>query len=75
MSRKSRDEFLEKRQNYRNAVVALIGIAKKEGVRALWRGAVPTMTRAAIVNGTQLGTYSKSKELLLDTGDYRERLK
>lgn len=26
------------------------------------------MTRAAIVNGTQLGTYSRAKLMLMDTG-------
>nr|XP_003706117.1 PREDICTED: mitochondrial 2-oxoglutarate/malate carrier protein-like [Megachile rotundata] len=62
----------EKRRNYRNAVVGLIDIGKTEGIRGLWRGAVPTMARAAIVNGAQLGTYSKAKLMLKDTGHFEE---
>ncbi|XP_034180272.1 mitochondrial 2-oxoglutarate/malate carrier protein isoform X1 [Osmia lignaria lignaria] len=62
----------EKRRNYNNAIVGLIDIWKTEGTRGLWRGAVPTMTRAAIVNGTQLGTYSRAKLMLIDTGHFEE---
>nr|XP_033323979.1 mitochondrial 2-oxoglutarate/malate carrier protein-like [Megalopta genalis] len=62
----------EKRWNYRNGFTGLIDIGRKDGVRALWRGAVPTMIRGAVVNGTQLGTYSKSKLMLLDTGYFEE---
>ncbi|CAL7933914.1 unnamed protein product [Xylocopa violacea] len=60
------------RRNYRNAIVGLIDIWRTEGVTGLWRGAVPTMARAAIVNGAQLGTYSKSKMMLNDTGFFEE---
>ncbi|XP_076765657.1 mitochondrial 2-oxoglutarate/malate carrier protein isoform X2 [Xylocopa sonorina] len=60
------------RRNYRNAVVGIIRIWRTEGVTRLWRGAVPTMTRAAIVNGAQLGTYSKAKLVLQDTGLFEE---
>ncbi|XP_026670798.1 mitochondrial 2-oxoglutarate/malate carrier protein-like, partial [Ceratina calcarata] len=62
----------EKRRNYRNAITGVIDIGRKEGLRGLWRGAVPTMTRAAIVNGSQLGTYSKVKIMLIDTGLFQE---
>lgn len=65
---KLKNEFLEKRRNYRNAFTGLITIYKTEGIGRLWRGAVPTMTRGALVNGTQLGTYSRAKVSLLDTG-------
>ncbi|XP_070523559.1 mitochondrial 2-oxoglutarate/malate carrier protein [Cardiocondyla obscurior] len=58
----------EKQRNYKNAVKAICSIWKTEGLSALWRGAVPTMGRAAIVNGAQLGTYTKAKILLQDTG-------
>ncbi|XP_078035242.1 mitochondrial 2-oxoglutarate/malate carrier protein [Augochlora pura] len=62
----------EKRWNYRNGFSGLIDIGRKNGVRALWRGAVPTMIRGAVVNGTQLGTYSEAKLMLLDTGYFEE---
>ncbi|XP_031837084.1 mitochondrial 2-oxoglutarate/malate carrier protein [Nomia melanderi] len=61
-----------KRWNYRNGFAGLIGIAKRDGVRALWRGATPTMIRGAVVNGTQLGTYSWAKIMLKDTGYFEE---
>ncbi|XP_015431884.1 PREDICTED: uncharacterized protein LOC107188148 [Dufourea novaeangliae] len=62
----------EKRWNYRNGFVGLITIAKNEGVRALWRGSTATVIRGAVVNGTQLGTYSKVKLMLIDTGRFHE---
>ncbi|XP_053990055.1 mitochondrial 2-oxoglutarate/malate carrier protein-like [Hylaeus volcanicus] len=54
----------EKRWNYRNGISGLFDIWKTEGVRGLWRGVMPTMTRGALVNGTQLATYSKTKMIL-----------
>ncbi|XP_066583857.1 mitochondrial 2-oxoglutarate/malate carrier protein-like [Prorops nasuta] len=59
-------------RNYRNAIVALLDIRRSEGIVALWRGAMPTMGRAAIVNGIQLSTYSSTKILLKDTGYFQE---
>ncbi|XP_011698058.1 PREDICTED: mitochondrial 2-oxoglutarate/malate carrier protein-like [Wasmannia auropunctata] len=58
----------EKRRNYRNAVSGIFNIWKADGFFGLWRGAMPTMSRAAIVNGAQLGTYTRAKMLLRDTG-------
>ncbi|XP_029173093.1 mitochondrial 2-oxoglutarate/malate carrier protein-like [Nylanderia fulva] len=58
----------EKRKNYKNAVSGIFDVWKTEGFTALWRGAVPTMSRAAIVNGAQLGTYTRAKMMLQDTG-------
>ncbi|CAL1680227.1 unnamed protein product [Lasius platythorax] len=58
----------EKRKNYKNAVSGIFDIWKTEGFTGLWRGAVPTMGRAAIVNGAQLGTYTRAKMMLQDTG-------
>ncbi|KAK2582290.1 hypothetical protein KPH14_004632 [Odynerus spinipes] len=57
----------EQRRNYRNVITAIMTISKNEGVKTLWRGVVPTMGRAAIVNGAQLGTYSRTKYALIDT--------
>ncbi|XP_026828477.1 mitochondrial 2-oxoglutarate/malate carrier protein [Ooceraea biroi] len=58
----------EKRRNYRNAISGILDIWRTEGFFRLWRGAVPTMGRAAVVNGTQLGTYTRAKMILQDTG-------
>ena len=56
-----------KRRNYKNAIDGLLTIMKKDGFVSLWRGGAPTMSRAAIVNGAQLGTYSRTKMFLRDT--------
>ncbi|KAL2715019.1 IQ domain-containing protein H-like isoform X1 [Vespula squamosa] len=64
----------EQRRNYKNVLTALVDITKKEGIIALWRGTIPTLGRAAIVNGVQLGTYSRAKYALLDTGYFVDNL-
>lgn len=56
------------RRNYKNVFDSLFRIVKEEGVFTLWRGAVPTMGRAMVVNAAQLATYSQAKQFLLDTG-------
>ncbi|KAL6423878.1 hypothetical protein ACFW04_010368 [Cataglyphis niger] len=58
----------EKRNNYKNVINGISDVRKVEGFTALWKGAVPTMSRAAIVNGAQLGTYSRAKVMLQNTG-------
>lgn len=59
---------LERRRNYRNAISGIIDVWRTEGFTRLWRGAVPMMARAALVNGAQLGTYTRAKMTLRDTG-------
>ncbi|KAH8324059.1 hypothetical protein KR074_011663, partial [Drosophila pseudoananassae] len=49
------------RRNYKNVGDAFVRIVREEGVPALWRGCFPTVTRAMLVNMTQLGSYSQSK--------------
>jgi len=34
----------------------------------MWRGAIPTMGRAMVVNAAQLASYSQAKQLILQTG-------
>ncbi len=50
------------RRNYKNVLDALARIAKEEGIRGLWTGAVPTVTRAMAVNSSQLVSYNEAKE-------------
>lgn len=59
---------LAERRNYAHVFDALIRIVKEEGVLKLWRGAIPTATRAMIVNAAQMPTYSQAKEALTSTG-------
>ncbi|KAK3268858.1 hypothetical protein CYMTET_22663 [Cymbomonas tetramitiformis] len=42
---------------YRGVGHALCTIASAEGILKLWRGVVPTSTRAAVVAGVELGFY------------------
>ncbi|CAH0387866.1 unnamed protein product [Bemisia tabaci] len=62
------------RRNYRSVFHALIKIITEEGVLTLWRGAIPTMGRAMVVNGAQLASYSQAKEILLGTGYFKENI-
>ncbi|KAL5103646.1 Mitochondrial 2-oxoglutarate/malate carrier protein [Taenia crassiceps] len=54
------------RRNYSNVFNALYRIYKEEGLFALWRGALPTMGRAAVVNVAQLVSYSQFKQIILE---------
>lgn len=56
------------RRNYTNVFNALLRIFREEGLTALWRGAVPTMGRAAVVNGAQLASYSQAKQYIIGSG-------
>ena len=49
------------RRNYKHAIDAIIRIGKEEGFAAYFRGVTPTVTRAMVVNMTQLGSYSQAK--------------
>lgn len=60
------------RRNYHNVFHALYRVTVDEGVTTLWRGAVPTMGRAMVVNAAQLATYSQAKQMLLDTGAFHD---
>ncbi|EFA08739.1 mitochondrial 2-oxoglutarate/malate carrier protein [Tribolium castaneum] len=60
------------RRNYKNVFDALFRITKEEGVLTLWRGAIPTMGRAMVVNAAQLATYSQAKQMLLNTGFFHD---
>jgi hypothetical protein len=46
---------------YRGVADAIFSIARLEGVPMLWRGVVPTSTRAAVVASVELGLYDATK--------------
>jgi solute carrier family 25 oxoglutarate transporter 11 len=54
----------EERRNYKNVFDALGRIVKEEGITNLWRGALPTMTRAISLNVAMLVSYDTVKEKL-----------
>ncbi|CAL1589938.1 unnamed protein product [Knipowitschia caucasica] len=56
------------RRGYSNVFNALARITREEGVTTMWRGCVPTMARALVVNAAQLASYSQTKQALLDSG-------
>lgn len=64
----------DQRRNYKSVFDALGRIIKEEGVVTLWRGAVPTMGRAMVVNAAQLASYSQAKQGLLETGYFSENI-
>ncbi|KAH8365539.1 hypothetical protein KR093_001824, partial [Drosophila rubida] len=51
----------DQRRNYKNVGDALVRIVREEGLFALWRGCLPTVGRAMIVNMVQLASYSQFK--------------
>lgn len=57
------------RRNYRNVFDALLRITREEGFFKMWRGAIPTMGRAMVVNAAQLASYSQAKQSLMKTGN------
>ena len=52
------------RRNYKSAFDAFNRIIAEEGVTSLWKGAVPTMSRAISLNCAQLVSYETVKESL-----------
>ncbi|KAM7179498.1 putative mitochondrial transporter UCP3 [Macrochelys suwanniensis] len=52
-------------KKYNGTVDAYKTIAKEEGVRGLWKGTLPNITRNAIVNCGEMVTYDLLKETLL----------
>ncbi|XP_015517358.2 mitochondrial 2-oxoglutarate/malate carrier protein-like [Neodiprion virginianus] len=60
------------RRNYKHVFDAFFRIYKDEGITALWRGCIPTMGRAAVVNVSQLATYSQAKKMIVKTWNVKE---
>lgn len=56
---------LAERRNYTSVFNALARIAREEGLFTLWRGTIPTMGRAMVVNAAQLASYSQAKQYLV----------
>uniref|UniRef100_A0A8C5E4A9 Dicarboxylate carrier UCP2 n=1 Tax=Gouania willdenowi TaxID=441366 RepID=A0A8C5E4A9_GOUWI len=52
-------------RRYCSTIDAYKTIAKEEGIRGLWKGTAPNITRNAIVNCTELVTYDFIKDALI----------
>lgn len=63
---------LNERRNYTGVFNALARITREEGVLTLWRGCIPTMGRAMVVNAAQLASYSQAKQYLISSGYFKE---
>ncbi|KAL7050965.1 hypothetical protein ACKWTF_004278 [Chironomus riparius] len=59
---------LDQRRNYSSVINAISRMVREEGVLTLWRGCIPTMGRAAVVNAAQLSSYSQAKRILVNNG-------
>ncbi|KAH9927465.1 mitochondrial carrier, partial [Epithele typhae] len=55
----------EKRYNYRNAVHGLVTLVKSEGPHSLFRGMGTNLTRAILMNVSQVYRYDLFKQILL----------
>lgn len=62
------------RRGYKNVFDALFRITKEEGVLTLWRGCVPTIGRAMVVNAAQLASYSQAKQVLISSGYFKDNI-
>lgn len=62
------------RRNYKHVFDALIRITREEGLLTLWRGCVPTIGRAMVVNAAQLASYSQAKQALLTTAYFNDNI-
>ncbi|KAM9734099.1 dicarboxylate carrier UCP2-like [Menidia menidia] len=60
-------------QRYNSTIDAYRTIARDEGVRGLWKGCLPNITRNAIVNCSELVTYDIIKESLLNNNLMTDR--
>eukprot|EP00112_Aurelia_sp_Birch-Aquarium-sp1_P013594 Seg2889.2 transcript_id=Seg2889.2/GoldUCD/mRNA.D3Y31 product="Mitochondrial 2-oxoglutarate/malate carrier protein" protein_id=Seg2889.2/GoldUCD/D3Y31 len=61
-------------RRYKNVFDALIRVVREEGVLTLWRGCLPTVARAMVVNAAQLATYSQAKQGLLSTKYFEDNI-
>ncbi|XP_050527188.1 mitochondrial 2-oxoglutarate/malate carrier protein-like [Daktulosphaira vitifoliae] len=64
----------DKKRNYKHVFDALLRIGKEEGMVGLWRGTVPTVTKAMISNVTQLMSYDYAKTFFKKSYDMKEGL-
>ena len=57
---------VDQRRNYKNIFEGLIRVVREEGFTKLWRGSVPTMSRACIINLHLLAPFEEFKHRLRD---------
>lgn len=63
------------RRNYTGVFNALSRMTREEGILILWRGCIPTMGRAMVVNAAQLASYTQAKLYLAKKFQFEEGIK
>ncbi|RUS74525.1 hypothetical protein EGW08_017713 [Elysia chlorotica] len=61
-------------RGYKNVFNAIGRIISEEGIFTLWRGCIPTVGRAMVVNAAQLASYSQAKQILISSSYFKEGL-
>ncbi|KAL2759419.1 hypothetical protein ACRALDRAFT_2038288 [Sodiomyces alcalophilus JCM 7366] len=64
----------QERRGYRHAFDGLVRMAREEGIRSWFRGALPNSTRAVAMTASQLASYDTIKGLLLRHTPLRDNL-
>ena len=59
---------MEQRRNYKSIADAFTRIVREDGVGGLFRGAIPTATRAMALNMGMLASNDQAKEMLESVG-------
>ena len=57
---------VNERRNYTGVANAVTRIVSEEGVTSLWKGAVPTMSRAISLNVAMMVSYETAKERIVE---------
>lgn len=56
------------RRGYTSVFDALGRVTREEGLATLWRGTLPTVGRAMVINVAQLASYDQAKEMIVASG-------
>merc|ERR1719254_72543 len=54
--------------SHAHTFAAFVDVARAEGLVGLWRGVTASVSRVALLSGTQLGTYDQSKQVAIRRG-------
>ncbi|KAK9897638.1 mitochondrial carrier [Cystobasidium minutum MCA 4210] len=64
----------EQQHKYKHAIQGVTRVVKEEGAMSLFRGLGPNVTRAILMNSSQLASYDFFKRLLLKSGYFSDNL-
>lgn len=59
---------------YSSMASAFVTIARQDGVKGLWRGLGPNITRNAVINAAELATYDQIKQMLIDLTPMKDNI-